>query len=308
MCITSISNKIRMQQYIKSRKRRVDRIKGNEVGALGAYSDEVKKYTMQRDRKNKNQAQIVSYPKEEACNVQDIKVLVLFSNEDQRYVNEMQAELANKRIIFTRGLDDTPKAYGKKENIAKSFDYVVLIISKSFLEDLDLLDILAAIYKADKPNKKILTTIVWKKLYQPEVKAGVLEKLRARIDDYKAHFLKNDFAFVPSEDLQRMQKKLEMLEHFIDFAIERDPKRNITCGDKLLKYIYYVSGKDVADREPMPQDVTVDDSVAKDKGAVVYQTNTYNINAEQNYIANDHAIINETAIQDDKPKNTGNGK
>lgn len=275
---------------------------------MGVYDDGTKRYIMQREQKSKKQAQIVSHPKVKDCDIQDIKVFVLFNNEDQGHVNEMQVELTNKRIIFTRGLDETPKAYGKKGDITKGFDYVVLMISKSFLEDLGLLDILAANYKIGKSNKKILPIIVWEELYEPEVKAEVLEKLRTRIDDYKTRFLNNDLIIVASKDLQRMQTNLEMLEHFIDFAIERDPKRNITCGDKLLKYIYFVSGKDVADREPSPQDVTDNEVVSKDKGTTIYQRNTYNINAEQNYIANDHAIINETAIQGDKPKNTGNGK
>lgn len=275
---------------------------------MEAYSDEVKKYTMRRDRKNKNQAQIVSYPEENVCDDQEIKVFVLFNNEDQAHVNDMQMELANKKIAFTKGLDETPKAYGKKGDITKGFDYVVLMISKSFLGDLGLLDILAANYKIGKSNKKILPIIVWEELYEPEVKAEVLERLRTRINEYEKRFFKDDFNSVASKELRRMQTNLEMLEHFIDFAIERDQKRNISCSDKLLKYIYFVSGKDVADREPSPQDVTDNEVVSKAKGTTVYQTNTYNINTEQNYIANDHATINETAIQDDKPKNTGNGK
>ena len=266
---------------------------------MEAYDDGKKKYIMQREQKSKKQAQnlkILSYPEDGVCDDQEINVFVLFNDKDQRHVNNMQAKLANKKILFTMGLAETPKAYGKKGDIIKCFDYVTVIVSKSFLEDLDLLDILVENYKIGKKNKKMLPIIVWKELYEPEVKAEVLQKMQTRIDDYKNRYFKNDFNGVAVKDLQRMQKKLKMLEHFIDFAIERDQKRNIPSDDKLLKYIRFVSGKDVADKESVPEN----------KGVVVNKT--INVNGKQVYIATDNAKISTTESQINKSENTTNDK
>lgn len=207
---------------------------------------------MRREQKSNKQAQnikIFSSPADETCDNQDISVFVLYNDKDKRHVNNMQAKLANKKIFFTKGLADTPKSYGKKGDIIKCFDYVTVIISKSFLEDLDSLDVLVENYKIGKKNKKILPIIVWKELYEPEIKAEVLEKMQARIDDYMKHHFKNDFDGVAANDLKRMQQKLKMLESFIEFAIERDPKTSLPCSEKLLKYMHFVSGKEVADKE-----------------------------------------------------------
>ncbi len=249
---------------------------------MEAYDDGTKRYIMQREQKNKKQTSNItafSYQGGEACDSQDINVFVLFHDKDKKRVNDMQAELANKKILLTKGLAETTEAYGKKGDIIKSYDYFAVIISKSLLEDLDSLEVLLENYKTNA-SKKMLPMIVWKDLYEPEIKAEVFEKLQARIETYKEHHFKNDFVGVVANDLKRMQKILTMLEDFIVFAIEKDPKTSLRCSDKLLKYIRFVTGKDVADKEFTP---------------IKGETNqTINIQSLQTCIATGSAEINAT--------------
>ena len=221
---------------------------------MEAYDDRMKRYIMQGEQKDKKQALNItafSYQGGEACDSQDINVFFLFHDKDKKRVNDMQAELANKKILLTKGLAETTEAYGEKGDIIKYYDYFAVIISKPLLEDIESLKILLENYKTDA-SKKMLPMIVWKDLYEPEIKAEVLEKLQARIETYKEHHFKNDFSELVANDLRRMQKILTSLEDFIVFAIEKDPKTSLRCSDKLLKYIRFVTGKDVADKEFIP--------------------------------------------------------
>ena len=161
---------------------------------MEAYDDRMKRYIMQGEQKDKKQALNItafSYQGGEACDSQDINVFVLFHDKDKKRVNDMQAELANKKILLTKGLAETTEAYGEKGDIIKYYDYFAVIISKPLLEDIESLKILLENYKTDA-SKKMLPMIVRKELYEPEIKAEVLEKLQARIETQKEHHAKND--------------------------------------------------------------------------------------------------------------------
>jgi len=124
---------------------------------------------MQGEQKDKKQALNItafSYQGGEACDSQDINVFVLFHDKDKKRVNDMQAELANKKILLTKGLAETTEAYGEKGDIIKYYDYFAVIISKPLLEDIESLKILLENYKTDA-SKKMLPMIVWKALSEP---------------------------------------------------------------------------------------------------------------------------------------------
>lgn len=69
---------------------------------MEAYDDRMKRYIMQGEQKDKKQALNItafSYQGGEACDSQDINVFVLFHDKDKKRVNDMQAELANKKFF-----------------------------------------------------------------------------------------------------------------------------------------------------------------------------------------------------------------
>ena len=260
-------------------------VRGNEVTALEVYGDRTKEYNIHRkQKKNEN---IVSHPASRDCYNDVIRVFVLFSEKERRYVNKMQESLANKKIVWTKGLDDTIMSYDKIVDVTNDYDYVVVIISKSFLEDLVLLDVLAANYQIENENNKILPMIVWKDLYEPEVKAEVLEGLQNRISEYKQKHFDDDFDGNAAKELKRMHRILKMLKDFIYFAVERDKKRNLPISDKLLQYIIYDRGEDVADKV----------SVGGDKVDASSQPININVKGQFNMVK-DNGTINATIINE----------
>ncbi|MCM1221063.1 MAG: hypothetical protein NC548_41930 [Lachnospiraceae bacterium] len=245
---------------------------------MEVYADGTKKYVMQREQKQDKK--VVLYQTGRDDGHDEIRVFLLFSDKDRRYVNKMQRELANKKIDLIKGLAEAEMLYGENKDIINTYDYVVVIVSKDFLEELDLLDILEANYKCKEENEKILPIIIWKDLYEPEGKDEIVKDLKKRIDGYQESHpeILSDLDGNVAKELGRMQRILTMIEDFIYFAARRDKKVNLQGSNKLLKYIRYESNIEVADREI---------SVGS-KDGIINQT----INAAQVNIANDHATIN----------------
>lgn len=250
------------------------------------YDDGTKRYIMKREQKRSRG--VVLDPTNEDCN-DDIRVFVLFSNKDRSYVNKMQEGLAHKKIVLTKGLAEAAMPYGKKKDIIDKYDYIVVIISKSFLEDLDLLDVLAANYRIKKKNRKILPIIIWEDLYEPENRDKMLKNLEKRVNDYKKSHREIilDLDGNAAKELKRMQRVLKMLQSFIYFAAERDINADLFGSDKLLKYILFEKGIEVADKE----------NIAEDKGVVRNQIINVNDGGHLS-IAMDKATINATTNMD----------
>lgn len=254
-------------------------------------NEETKIYLMRRDQKHRQE--VITHLSDGECCNDEIKVFVLYNDKDRKYVNNMEKELAHKKIVLTKGLDEASVPYGKKKDIIDHYDYVAVIVSKSFFEDLEVLDILSAIYKKEKKNRKIVPIIQWKDLYEPEKRIEVIETLKDRIDGYreKNMDMKENFDLDGrvSKELRKMQRILKMLQDFIYFAVERDIKTNLPGSDKLLKHILYISGTDVAEREGCVE-----------KGAVI-QNQIINVNnGGQFNMAKDNATIN--TILNGEPK------
>lgn len=231
----------------------------------------------------KQSEKIVPYSFKENGSDCDINVFVLFSDSNQRCVDNMKERLKNKKIIITKGLAETEKSYDEKVDVINYYDYVVVIISKTFLEDLDLLDVLVTNYEIEGKNRKILPIIIWKDLYKPEVKAEVLENFKKRIDAYRTNHFDDDFSGNVAEELKKMQQILNMLKYFIKFATERDRKTNLQAYEKLLKYIRYDRGEDVADKEEF----------VTNKKVVVHQTINVTKGGQVN-LADGNSTINAT--------------
>lgn len=220
------------------------------------------KSTYKKQNDQRQDEKIVSYSFNGNDSDCDINVFTLFSDKNQRCVDNMKERLKNKKIVITKGLAETEKSYDEEIDVISYYDYVAVIISKAFLEDLDLLDVLVKNYEIGGKNRKVVPIIIWKDLYKPETKAEVVENLQKRIDTYRANHFDDDFSGNVAEELKKMQQILNMLKHFIKFATERDRKTNLQANEKLLKYIRYDRGGDVADKE----------GVITNKGIVVNQT------------------------------------
>ncbi|MBD5485270.1 MAG: hypothetical protein HDR18_07080 [Lachnospiraceae bacterium] len=176
--------------------------------------------------------------------------------------------------------------YGKKWNIINKYDYVAVIVSKNFLQELDLLDILPENYKNTRRNKKILPIIIWEDLYEPECRDEVFDDLDKRINAYRERHKEIiiNLEGNAAKELRRMQSISLKLRHFTYFAVEKDVKANLQESDKLLKYILQDRKVNVADRK----------NSSKNKGGM---SNTIiNVrNVEQLNVANDNGTINANA-------------
>lgn len=216
----------------------------------------------------------------------NLDIFVLYHDIDKDYVKRMEKKLYNKKIDFYNGLEDTNIAFNDKVDIVNYYDYLVVVVSEQLLKDLDSLDILLDNFSLYGDNEKILPLILWKDLYNPNVKADVIENYKKEIDEYEKKY---STSRVGQHELKRMKKIYEMLESFLKFATNRDKKINKMSGDKkILSYILSVSGRTVADKE-----ICVE-SKDKEMSQTIYNVN----NGGQLNVANDGATINANVKND----------
>lgn len=200
--------------------------------------DNTKLYEIKRTSKEK----IIQYNTE-------IKIFILFHDKNRKYVENIEKELQSKRMELVKGFTDTVLAFDINIDILSNFDYMVVIVSKPLLEDLELLNALTLNYdKNEDNNKKIIPIIVWKDLYQPESKGNIIRDWKNRIRDFRENYLQEDYDGAIADDLKKMQHVEEMLQKFLQLVTNRDRQRNLSGAQKILKYIEYESGKKVVDR------------------------------------------------------------
>lgn len=246
-------------------------------------NDGTKPYMIKR--RNGYNGNVIPYIDNLSGYSEDISVFVLYHEKNKRYVENMQRSLENKKVTLIKGLADTEIAYEDKIDIVNNFNYMVVVVSKPLLEDLDLLDVLAENFELEGKNKKIIPMIVWKDLYEPEIKSEVIEALQERIENYRQHHFDDDFSGHVAVELKRMQRILKMLKCFLIFATDRDRKSTMSGTEKLLKYIRYDRGVEVAEKE----------TVGESKKPVLNQT-IYNVHdGGQVNMASNNATINVTA-------------
>lgn len=215
-----------------------------------------------------------------------LEIFVLFHDVNKDYVKRMEKKLYNKKIDFYNGLKDTNIAFHDKVDIVNYYDYLVVVVSEQLLKDLDSLDILLDNFSLYGDNEKILPLILWKDLYKPNIKADVIENYKKEIDEYEEKY---STSRVGQHELKRMKKIYEMLENFLEFATNRDKKANKMSGDnKILSYIFSVSGRPVADKE-----------ICVESGDKIVKQTIYNVGTGgQLNVANDGATINANVKND----------
>lgn len=210
----------------------------------------------------------------------EFNIFMLYHEANKAYVKGIERKLQNKKINFANGLADTNIAFDDNVDIINNFEYLVVVVSEQLLEDLDLLDLIVDNYSLHGDNLKILPLVVWKELYDPHIKVEVVNKHKTRMEEYEKMHSNTK---VGQQELNRMNRIYEMLEKFVGFATTRDKKNNTMSGDnKILSYIYCVSGIKVADRE----------KCEKDENKMMNQT-VYNVtDGGQLNVANGEATIN----------------
>lgn len=213
-------------------------------------SDGTRRYEIKR-RKSKNSINdnnIIPYIDNSESDTSDIRIFVLYHEKDKVWVENMEKSLEHKRIRFVNGIEESDMDFNDRINVVEHFDYLVVIISKDLLNDLDLLDIVSDNFEIGGKNEKIVPIIVWEELYEPEIKADVTSKLRNRIGEYYKKYFDGNFNGDEASELSRMQKIESMLGIFLKYALKMDKKRNLSPEQKLVKFVECYRKEAITDR------------------------------------------------------------
>lgn len=247
---------------------------------MEANNDDTKTYVMQRDC-NQNR-KVIAYPVDDSGVNAYISVFVLYHDKNRKYVDSMQEHLSKKKIRLVKGFAETNIGYEERVDIVNNFDYLAILISKSFLEDLELLYVLLQNYEFEKANKKIIPIIMWNDLYKPEGRLGVIKRLSERIEKFKNEHFDDDFNENVADELKRMCQVLKLLRDFLPFAKDRDKKTTLHGYEKLLNYICYDRGIEVDEKEEREKgnEIVMNQTINVEKGAQLnLACDSSNINA-----------------------------
>lgn len=200
--------------------------KGNEC-----KDDEgIKIYDIKRRNSKNKENSVVNKNKE-------IKIFALFCDADKESVLEIETKLKDKNIIFVNEMDYADENLAKQNSILRCCDYMLVLVSNSYLKDYYSMNVLAKNYKKDGRNIKVIPIVIEKSIYEPEQQAKLEKDWEERFTDYQKEFFDGDFKGKAAERLREMQIIKEMIGCFVEFSIQKDPKSSLAPFKKLIMQI-----------------------------------------------------------------------
>lgn len=167
----------------------------------------------------------------------EIKIFILFHENDKERVLEIESEFASKNVKFIKEMDYADINIAKENSILRCCNYMLVMVSNGYLKDFYSMKILAKNYKKGGRNPKVVPVIIEKSIYEPEQQAELEDFWEHRTEDYKEKFFKGDFGGKKAETIKEMQNIKEMIGDFVEFSIRKDPKSNLKPCEKVIKKI-----------------------------------------------------------------------
>lgn len=174
----------------------------------------------------------------------NIKIFVLFHDDDKEQVLEIESKLANRNIEFVNNLANVRKSSNRKLNLLKIHDYFVVILSKKCLEDYTLMEILVENFNISNnyKNKKILPIFIDKALYEPETREEIANSWTERANKFKERYSTGNYGDDTYNTEDKMRRIACMLRKFLVLAREKDIKSDEAPYLRLIKKIEENSG------------------------------------------------------------------
>ncbi len=182
-----------------------------------------------------------------------IKLVFLYSDMNAEIVLRARGELQDKNVEIIDGISGVRGGRRGTKKILKLCDYVVIFCSRAFLEDDDLMGVLANNYSANRNNDgnpQLIPIVIEEEIYVQKYRLDIMQVWKNKKKEFEEECRKGGRE-LENEDLnvlKDIQFIYDKLGSFVEFAKKMDPKGHFSPAYKIVKRIEEDRGETLRER------------------------------------------------------------
>lgn len=166
-----------------------------------------------------------------------IPVFILHHKKCENLVTNIERDIKDYNIETKKDISEFDSYYNDIINVFDEVKYMVVLVTKDFLLDWALMEILLNNYNLSESNYSIIPLIIDDILYDPIEKTKIIKSLHEYSTKYVNEYFVKDYNDEVPAELEKMQRIIKMAKDFLNFSLKRDKKSNKPFSQKIIKYI-----------------------------------------------------------------------